>query len=572
MSVQILPTQIITLTELSESVFNSDTDFLLSITPETYSSTGYSSMKAQLPVVNICTQSVYSVTSSHLLTSSYSIYTDIANTSSFTINTSSSMYSVSSSVATSASRAISSSLSNSSSYTNTSISSSISDLSLYVPTASYTLQSMNSLTASYNISSSHSKTSSFDVMAKTASHAEYIYEYVLALQEVSSQESSSWTSQSISSSYTITSSYIPTSSLVSTSSVCRLTSSNSIASSTSTTSSISDLSTISNLSINSVSSSYAIYSPTASFLITDTTIANSFVISNPLGAISDGIYIYILQYNPYTSLCRFLRKDTTTDEIVYIYAFSSSYSIYQCNLSKIKANDNTDYICINGTGRKYLYAISGDYSGSMYKYETPSVGNQWNVINIDNITGPNGQTAFYSVDSHFSVFNLAAKCLLEDYHNGTGYTYVYLAQNTLNFTKNGSNPMCVDSKFVNYTNLEPVNAYILYCWYNQHLSKKRIYLMTNGSGLMHIFNLLNYNGNFIQWAQDNYSNRVAGLTYEKSFTVGAGDAYWSDTPPGEKYAIDVNLDTGVEQYITSVRRGNGSLQGLVTRSPWPIGV
>lgn len=106
-------------------------------------------------------------------------------------------------------------------------------------------------------------------------------------------------------------------------------------------------------------------------------------------------------------------------------------------------------------------------------------------------------------------------------------------------------------------------------------TKKRIYLMTNESALLHIFELTGSGADPYGpgtaaddikdwWA---YANRYDNLKYVKTLTVPGAGAHPNDHT-SEDYYVEIDLATGAEKSICFCRTGNTTIAGSITRAPW----
>ena len=122
--------------------------------------------------------------------------------------------------------------------------------------------------------------------------------------------------------------------------------------------------------------------------------------------------------------------------------------------------------------------------------------------------------------------------------------------------------------------------------------KKRIYVVTNETGLLDIFQLVGTAGAYANndisafWAN---ASRYTYLGYVKSIAIGGYGGSWTNQSGGldyaqnEKIAVDFDLTTGEERAICWTRGGGvstaddstpnvpGGLPGSVTRIPWREG-
>lgn len=99
----------------------------------------------------------------------------------------------------------------------------------------------------------------------------------------------------------------------------------------------------------------------------------------------------------------------------------------------------------------------------------------------------------------------------------------------------------------------------------------RIYLQTNETGLLHIFQISATYGNNIAalWALG--ANAYANLTYVKTLAIAAGEAYaGSDGNSNNRRNLTIEVDqaTGLEQALVFTSEGVVGSTGTVQRVPW----
>lgn len=99
--------------------------------------------------------------------------------------------------------------------------------------------------------------------------------------------------------------------------------------------------------------------------------------------------------------------------------------------------------------------------------------------------------------------------------------------------------------------------------------KKRLYVMTVETGLVHVFK---YDAaDFKQWWDMDASAggaRYGALTYEKALALFGGAGSWGPTYDRQKYAVEFDLTTGEEKSVTLTRTDAEAVTGVVTRVPW----
>lgn len=117
-----------------------------------------------------------------------------------------------------------------------------------------------------------------------------------------------------------------------------------------------------------------------------------------------------------------------------------------------------------------------------------------------------------------------------------------------------------------FTAYHSVASTVLLFQYNP--VKKRIYVITDETGLMHIFNLSLMSGDLKAWW---LSGDYTKLTYEKAMALGGGAGMWAD-PSRDRYSVEFDLVTGQEKSVCCTRLMSAGNTGIITRVPWPSGV
>lgn len=100
-------------------------------------------------------------------------------------------------------------------------------------------------------------------------------------------------------------------------------------------------------------------------------------------------------------------------------------------------------------------------------------------------------------------------------------------------------------------------------------AKKRLYIITDESSLLHIFEINDTGfsdpGSILEWWTN--GGRYGLLRYIKTIAVGGSGSAPSPTSYGDGYTIDIDLITGQERAIVFYRTGT-SIAGEVVRVPW----
>ena len=174
------------------------------------------------------------------------------------------------------------------------------------------------------------------------------------------------------------------------------------------------------------------------------------------------------------------------------------------------------------------------------------------IIEFSNPTHP----TFFGISSDFVSGGDTNNIIMYKSYYTSGWTYA----------TTGSALSLIGSNYAGspiFNLFDLANANIL-CFLHNPI-KKRFYLMTTGTGFLHIFNFQTYPGDIVSWWIN--SNRYNYLTYEKTIILQGNDVYWADTL-SEHYSLEYDLTTGQEYAITLVRRGDTSLNGCIIKIPW----
>jgi hypothetical protein len=97
--------------------------------------------------------------------------------------------------------------------------------------------------------------------------------------------------------------------------------------------------------------------------------------------------------------------------------------------------------------------------------------------------------------------------------------------------------------------------------------KKRIYVITDEVGVMHIFKITASSNDFQAWWNTASPGREIGLSYVKSIAMpGLGTivSSWSQC----HYTVEFDQNSGTEICVVFTRDGSGTQLGSVTRIPW----
>jgi hypothetical protein len=257
----------------------------------------------------------------------------------------------------------------------------------------------------------------------------------------------------------------------------------------------------------------------------------------------------------------------------------SSYTITKGSNDTYYSLDGTTYVALTSSPvtvaatSSSLY-LEGNANGSV----TASVvlnSATWEPLQIFSNTGyyqykpvwitetSGSITAVYVVSSQYGLAYISAATMVEIQTSG-----VTTIGTALDFTNGAINNIAGFNKW------HPSGSTAQLTFFQYNPFTKRIYLMTNEIGLIHIFKIsggsYGSGGNDITafWA-DTASNRWSNLTYVKSIAMAGMGAAWNAQYYGNLY-IEINQSNGLEQNIVFARYGdNGSFaSGTVTVVPW----
>lgn len=298
-----------------------------------------------------------------------------------------------------------------------------------------------------------------------------------------------------------------------------------------------------------------------------------FEIANPLAAISYGDYMYVWSYNRHNGITRILKINVINRNTTVISQYNDPSGLnetqHHVQVSTLKTASGKKVIAWQVWSNNF-YTLDPTTDNITRIAIWNDLGIWQKPIYIDDVgQGTNG-TLTYSKSSYPDLYliNSEWSAWPGDLINLTGYrnSVVNTSNRDYNYYElpqlNLLNQSFTNSNIFN--KLEPAHVNLLFCDINP--IKKRLYFQTDGTGLLHIFSI-NYSGNVVIGWFANDPNRLSYLKYEKSIAVNASDAYWRETY-AEHPAIEYDLDTGQEKYITFVRRGHTEITGTVRRTPW----
>jgi hypothetical protein len=276
-------------------------------------------------------------------------------------------------------------------------------------------------------------------------------------------------------------------------------------------------------------------------------------VSNPDGALGYGNSLFFLNRGQNSGKTFINRLDLATNKISQI---SSIATMNQMNIAMFRLNTNEDrmvWTCDQGVfflplqdpnPAAWVQTEYGNINGGFHAYKP---------CDVDESTGVNTPIV-YAVQSSSGA--------------GTTTSIGCKKLNTsTNVTTDHGNPLSLhDNRITNYlefTKWHSAASKILMFQYNP--IKKRIYVITDETGFIHIFTV--NNASFNAWWAAVDVTRYGQLTYEKAIGLGGGAGHWSNSSK-DRFAVEFDLATGEEKSIAITRTDLAAFAGVITRAPW----
>lgn len=292
--------------------------------------------------------------------------------------------------------------------------------------------------------------------------------------------------------------------------------------------------------------------------------ALTFDIANPGGCISYGERLHVFHYGSNDARSFVSAIDLVTNRVRTPTIFT--YSPYHWKFNPALFNFPT------AAKKRVVWADT-------YGFQAVNVEDPSDVITFGTVTGyENYKPAWFNESTgggsaaHPLVYSILS-------NGGPSNANIVTAVTMIKFTPTGSVYAAATLGTVNFTNVAIVNvaaftafvsstAMLVMCQYNH--PKKRIYLVENQTGFLHIFELSSEASIITFWPVFAGTPTYAHLTYVRAIAIPGAVSFSSDSV-AENYAVDFDLDTGEEKAICFSRRGNQSLTGGVIRIPWQEG-
>lgn len=169
----------------------------------------------------------------------------------------------------------------------------------------------------------------------------------------------------------------------------------------------------------------------------------------------------------------------------------------------------------------------------------------------------------YGVTSGVNANNSISAVAMYHYTNGASSAPGSTYGNAVNFT---------NSSIVNiaaFNTIFPSGSGALVTFFAYNPFNKRIYLMTNGSGLLHIFQLgAGVSNDITAFWTSSTSTRYPNLAYVKSLSIPGNGNFFNGSISLDRnhMSIEINQVTGNEVALVFTRSGN--IYGSITRVPW----
>jgi hypothetical protein len=298
----------------------------------------------------------------------------------------------------------------------------------------------------------------------------------------------------------------------------------------------------------------------------------SLQVAHPEGAVGYGVNVFLFHRNRHSDVMHISRWNRNSNMVTRL-----------CNI------DGGNFAMVNATVWRYADGIdrvvwtslnSADAEKTrIYHKRLDNADDPVQVANLDKPVGGTYNTAYWKpayIDTSLAnpTMYLVQSASHPDYTIGTtralharrlAFSAGAYSMGTWGDALDLHNTSIVDGdKFRNF-HASNAAAHVLLFQYNPF--KRRIYVITTGTGLMHIFNLSLYTSdNLGTWWTS--ANRETKLTYEKAIGLAGGVGTEWSSPAMERYCVEWDMVTGAEQSVVHTRIGNSNYTGTVVRAPW----
>ena len=292
--------------------------------------------------------------------------------------------------------------------------------------------------------------------------------------------------------------------------------------------------------------------------------------ANPLGAICYGTNLFLFHYCRFAAKTLLSKIDLTTNNVTFLQTFTGSAMPTCTNLTLMRFADGIDRLVWGSNcGLGSLKLDDPGNASAVTRYGSDASTHPYKPVWVDqslNQATPNFYivaSAYYTDANGSPVNHTISDVLMRQ----VVYTSNYAAAASIspNPKLNLLKASPAGNDFTKFH--QSGNSLVMLFQYNP--ITKRIYVMTNECGYLHIFNINAYtaSNNIVSWWKQDDATRYSQLVYEKTIAIGGGGASWTNTPH-EHIAIEFDLTSGLEQSITFTRTDSATLTGTVTCVPW----
>lgn len=301
--------------------------------------------------------------------------------------------------------------------------------------------------------------------------------------------------------------------------------------------------------------------------------AVTFMVKEPEGVMSDANNLFWMEFGRNNGSKVYThRLNMSTNVITKLTPEASKPNHKYCNVGKFRrAEGFDDFIYTSSIGAYRLPLLESDPWLPVLQCERSSIYD-YKPVWFDEVAGE--ITHIYCASSSYGTDRVSA-ILLKD-----------LNVSTTSFTNVGGLALDLTNSGILSADATPGNvqfrawhqaasvADVLLFQYNP--VKKRIYVITNEVGMLHIFQLTATGAdpygpgttanNLKDWWLYGAS-RYAVLQYVKSIGIPGDGARWTDSNR-DRFFVDFDLTTGTEKALVFSRNGETNFAGSVTRVPW----
>jgi hypothetical protein len=287
-------------------------------------------------------------------------------------------------------------------------------------------------------------------------------------------------------------------------------------------------------------------------------------ITEPQGGLSYGQWLFFMQFGQNQGKTYTNRLDTSSNSVRALGQPSDASVPRYMNAALFRRSDGKDY-AIFTTSTGVFQLVLQDPGGAWVPTEIFAKNNSYQYKPVWLVEAGGAITDIYAAGSEPGVGSAHAVAL--KHINGA----VEAAYGTpLDLTD--ANILNADGTAGNaeFRTWHPngSNADVLLFQYNP--ISKRLYVSTNETGLLHIFQLQTGSNDFKAWWDQVVATRAGNLKYLKSISLAGGGGAWSDARV-EQMCVEYDTVTGLERAITWTRLGTASRSGTITRVPWREG-